>query len=105
MAGFLSVVSVFGGAVVVSGVISFSSLWVNAVQRARERDCLAQVLQPAEPGHNPLDSHAKPAVRHSTVLAQIQIPLEGRFRQSMFTNAFQQEVVITDALRAANNFA
>src|ERR1039457_3349488 len=56
-------------------------LRIQPVQRARERNRLAHVIEPADPRHRTLDAHAKPRVRNPTELAQIKVPLESLFRQ------------------------
>ena len=64
-------------------------LGIQPMQHPGERDRLPHMLQTANPGHGSLDAHAKAAVGHAAVFAQIQIPLEGFFGQAMFTNALQ----------------
>src|ERR1051326_9115556 len=96
--------SVFAGAVVVgSGVISFQALRINPSQRPRKRNRFPDVLQSTHPGHSAFDAHAKSRMRHAAVLAEIQIPLKGRFRQIMLLYALPQQVVIPDALRPADD--
>jgi hypothetical protein len=46
-------------------------LGINPVQRPRERNRLAHMLQPADPRHAALDPHPKTRVRHAAVLPQI----------------------------------
>jgi len=64
---------------------------MQPVQHARKGDGLADVFQPADPGHRALDAHPEAAVRCGAVLAQIDLPLEG----------FPRQVVLLDALPAA----
>src|SRR5438067_11951868 len=91
---------------VVSGVISLSIfLWIKTGQRPGKRNGLAHMLQAADPRDGPLNSHAKPGMRNAAIFAQIQIPLEGLFRQMVFPDALQQQIIIANALRSANNFA
>src|SRR6478752_4269653 len=99
-----SVLMATGAAVVDSGVID-SCLWIDARQCSRKRNCFTHVLQAAHPGHGALNAHAKPGVRHAAKLAQVQIPLERRFRQIVFLNTLEQQVVVANALRAADNLA
>ena len=66
-------------------------LRVDPMQRARERNRLAHVLQAADPAHHPLDAHAEARVGHAAVAPQVEIPLEGLARQ----------VVLVDALAPA----
>ena len=44
-------------------------------------------------------------MRYAAIAAQIQVPLEGLFRQVVFAQAFQEQIVIVDALAAADDFA
>src|SRR5215475_9064249 len=93
-----SVLMATGAAVVDSGVID-SCLWIDAGQCSGKRDCFTHVLQAAHPGHGALNAHAEPGVRHAAKLAQVQIPLEGRFREIVFLDALQQQVIVANALR------
>ena len=47
----------------------------------------------------------KPAVRHRAVLAQIDVPVERFPRQLVLFDALQQQIVIVNALAAADDFA
>src|ERR1051325_1762235 len=85
------------GVVVGSGVIVLS-LWINAIQRPRKRNGFTHVLQAADPRHGALNPHAKAGVRHTAKLAQVQIPLERRFRQPMLMDTLEQMVVVANAL-------
>src|SRR5512146_1720094 len=78
---------------------------VYSVQHARERNRLAHVLQPADPRHRTLDSHAEAGMRHPAVLPQVEIPFEGLFWQVVFMNSFEQGIVAAHTLRAANDLA
>jgi len=44
-------------------------------------------------------------MRHAAVAAQVEIPLEGLFGQVVFAQAFQKQIVIVNALAAADDFA
>src|SRR5215472_19370875 len=44
-------------------------------------------------------------MRHATVAAQVEIPLEGFFRKVVCTEPLDEQVVIVDALAAADDFA
>src|ERR1035437_9049555 len=79
-------------------------LRIQPVQRTREGNGLAHVLQSAYPGHGALDAHAESGVRNPAELAQVEIPLEGLFRQFVLMNALQQQIVGPNALRAADDF-
>jgi len=57
------------------------------VDLPRVGDRLSQVRDPADPGHQPLDPHAESRVRDRSVLAHVQIPLEGVGRQIVLPNA------------------
>ena len=75
------------------------------MQRAREGNGLAHMLQAAYPSHGALDAHAESGVGHAAELAQIEVPLERLFRQFVLVNALQQEVIRPDTLRAAVDLA
>src|SRR5262245_36321617 len=102
--GLVGVTTVVGSGVI-EAFCSATRSRRNARQRPGKRNCLAHMLETANPGHGPLDSHAKAGMRHPAVLAEIQIPLESIFRQLMVTDALQQQVVIADALRATDDLA
>src|SRR5690242_19719881 len=55
--------------------------WIEAVQHPWIRDRLPQVIQLADPRDHALDSHSEAAVRHGSVAAEIEVPLEGVLRQ------------------------
>src|SRR5258708_27778473 len=79
-----------------SAISAFSAVkWlrVQPVQCPRKRNRLPHMLQPADPRHHALDSHAKPAVRHATVLAQVEIPLERLFWQPILPNSREQQII------------
>src|ERR1035437_10008174 len=80
-------------------------LRVQPVQHPRERDGLANVLQPADPGYAALDSHAEPAVRHGPVLTQIDVPIERLLGQMMLLDALEQQFDVVYALPAADDLA
>jgi hypothetical protein len=63
------------------------NLGVNPMQGTRKWNRLPHVIQPANPRHGPLDSHAKAGMRHAAIPPQIEVPLEGLARQLMFVNA------------------
>ena len=54
----------------------FTSLRVDALDRPRERNRLADVFDAAQPRDDALDAHAESRVGNGAVLAQFQIPLE-----------------------------
>ena len=77
---------------------------MQPVEHARKGDGLADVFQPADPGHRPLDAHPEAAVRYGAVLAQIEVPLEGFPRQVVLLDALEQQFRVVDALAAADDF-
>src|SRR5208283_3990336 len=70
-----------------------AALGIQSVQRPREGNGLSNVLQAADPGHCALNAHAESRVRHTAVLAQVEIPLERLFRQAMLVNALKQKLI------------
>ena len=52
-----------------------------------------------------LDAHAEAGVRNGAKLPQVQIPLEGVSRQIVFFDALHQQVIVVNALAAADDFA
>src|SRR5579872_2793434 len=79
--------------------------WVHAVEHAREGNRLPHMLQPANPRHGAFNAHAKPAMRHAAVLAQIEVPFERLLRQAMLVNALPQLLIGADALRATDDLS
>ncbi|MNL59138.1 hypothetical protein D3C87_1828370 [compost metagenome] len=55
----------------------FASLWVQTVQRTRERNRFPHMVQTANPGYCPFKSKTEAGVRHRTIWAQIHVPLVG----------------------------
>ena len=51
----------------------------DTIDHPRERDDLADVLSTCDPFDGALKPKAEAAVRHRTILAQIEVPLEVRF--------------------------
>src|SRR5215510_5960948 len=87
------------------GLRAHPTLRIDAGQSTSERNCFADVFQAADPSDGALNSHSETGMRHTAVLAQIQIPFEGFFRKVVFLNALTQQVVIADALRSADDLA
>src|SRR3954467_6679068 len=81
------------------------TLRIDLVQHPWVRNGLAQVRQPGHPGHEALDPHAEAAMRKRSILTDIKIPLERLDRQVVLLDAPQQEIVIVDALAAADDLA
>ena len=50
-------------------------LWINSFDRARIWDRLADVFDAADPGHGPLDAHAKAGVGDRAESTQFKVPL------------------------------
>ena len=63
------------------------------------------MVEAADPGHDALDAHAEAGVRHAAEAAQVEIPLERFARQLVLLDALQQQVVVLEALAAADDFA
>src|SRR6185437_3357472 len=82
-----------------------AELRIDAVQRPREGDGFAHVVEAADPGHRALDAHAESGVRNRSVAPQIEIPLEGVDWQIVLLDALFQKLVGGDALRSADDFA
>src|SRR5438874_1993950 len=80
-------------------------LGVDARERTREWNRLADVLEAADPRDGTLDAHAEAGVRDASVLAQVEIPLEGFFGELVLLDALREFLVGADALRAADDLA
>ena len=59
----------------------------------------------ADPGDDALDAHAEAAVRHGAVAAQVEVPLERLLRQVVLLDPLQQQIVVVEALAAADDLA
>jgi len=59
----------------------------------------------ADPCHHPFHAHAEAGVREGAVFAHVEVPLELLDRQVVLLNAPKQQVVVVDALRAADDLA
>src|ERR1700722_8114885 len=75
------------------------------MQHARKWNCFADVLEATDPGDGSFDAHAEAGVGDASVLAQIEIPLEGFFGKIVLVDALDQEFVGRHALRSADNFS
>src|SRR5439155_20452736 len=82
---------------------SFSG--VETVESARVGDRLAQVVDAGDPGDETLDPHPEAGVRHRAVLADVEVPAKRLERQTLFLDTPEEEVVIVDALAAADDLA
>src|SRR4029079_8894042 len=78
---------------------------VDPVEHAREGDRLAQVLDAADPGHDPLDAHAEARMGHAAVRAKIAIPAERLFGEVVLANALVELLSIREALAAPDDLA
>src|SRR5215475_9778770 len=78
-------------------------LRIHPVNHAGEGDDLADVLGAADPGHGPLEPKAKARVRHAAETAEVQVPLEGLFRQVVFLQPLNKQIVVMDALAAPDD--
>ena len=63
------------------------------------------MLEPADPRDDALDAHAEAAVRDAAEPAQIEVPLERLARELVLLDAAEQQVVVVDALAAADDLA
>src|SRR5262249_18362078 len=77
----------------------------EALQHARERDRLAQVVEPADPCDEAFDPHAEAGVRHRAVAAEVEVPLEGFARQLMLGDLSLERREVVLALSAADDLA
>src|ERR1700730_11166581 len=87
------------------GGASEQRLRINPVNHAREGNNLADVLSSANPSHDEPETHAETRMRHAAIAAQVQVPLEGLFRQFLFSQSLDEQVVAGDALAAAHDSA
>ena len=62
-------------------------LWLEPLHHARKRHRLAHMMSPANPCDHPLDTHAEAGVRHRSVAAQIEVPIERLERQFVLDDA------------------
>ena len=60
---------------------------------------------PRHPSDEPFDAHAEAAVRERAVLADVEVPLEGLDRQPVLLDSLQQQIMVVDALPAADDLA
>src|ERR1700674_5883032 len=84
---------------------NYPALRIHAINHAREGDDFANVFGAANPCDRALEAHSEAGMRHAAVAAQIEIPLERFFRQFVFAQSLQEQVVIVDALAAPDDFA
>src|SRR6478672_9169605 len=80
-------------------------LRVYLVEHTRIRYGLSQVRDTAYPGNQTLDAHAEARVGNGTVLAQLNVPLEGFPREVVLFDALLDERQVMDTLRAAADLA
>ena len=67
-------------------------LRVNPVQRARERDRFADVIEAADPGYGALNAHSEAAVGDAAVATEVQVPLEGLAGQVVLVDAGAEQL-------------
>src|SRR6266404_6582543 len=84
---------------------NYPALRIHAINHAREGDDFANVFGATNPRDRTLEAHSEAGMRHAAVAAQVEIPLEGLFGQVVFAQALQEQIVIVDALAAADDFA
>ena len=70
-----------------------------------EGDGFTNVFDATEPGHHTFDAHPESGMRDASILAQVQIPLEGLDGKVVLLDAFQQQVMIVDSLAASHDFS
>ena len=63
------------------------------------------MIETADPGDDPLDAHTEAAMWHAAESAQVEIPLVGFARQLVLVDAGEQQLVVVDALAAADDLA
>src|SRR5712692_7738634 len=78
---------------------------VNPIQHPRIRNRLAQMRQARDPGDDALHTHAEAGMRERSVLANVEIPLKRLDGQVLLAQALQQQVVVVNSLRAADDLA
>src|SRR5882762_3056158 len=78
---------------------------IEPVDGPRVRDRLAQVVDAGDPGDEALDPHPEPGVRHRAVPSNVEIPAERLEGESVLLDPPEQEVVVVDALAAADDLA
>src|SRR5437773_11896399 len=81
------------------------TLRVYPVNHAREGHHLAHVLGAAHPRDSTLQPQTEAGMRHATVAPQVEVPLKGFFRTVVFTEPLDEQLVIVDALSAADDFS
>src|SRR5437660_3800924 len=84
---------------------NYPALRIHAINHAREGNDFANVFGAANPGDRALQAHSEAGVRNTAVAPKIEIPLERFFGQVVFAQAPQEQIVIVDALAAADDFA
>src|SRR5262245_16108315 len=85
-----------------------SSNWlsgVDPVEHPREGDRLAQVLDAADPGDDPLDAHAEARMGHAAVRAKITVPAERLLGQVVLADALVELLAVGEALAAPHDLS
>src|SRR3989441_8259965 len=78
---------------------------VEPVERPGVGNRFTQVVDAGDPRDEALDPHPEPGVRHRAVLADVEVPAERLEGQAVLLDPTEQEVVVVDALAAADDFA
>src|SRR5215475_67470 len=81
------------------------ALRIHAINHARKGDDLANVLGAANPGDRAFEAEPEAGMRHAAVAAQIEIPLKRVFWKIVLAEALDEQIVIMNALAAADDFA
>src|SRR5437867_12056128 len=76
---------------------------IETVDRPRVGDRLAQVVDARDPGDEALDPHPEPRVRHRPVPSDVEVPAERLEGQPVLLDSPEQEIVVVDALAAADD--
>src|SRR5271166_5327465 len=80
-------------------------LRLEAFHHARERNDLADMMRAGEPSYAALDTHPEAGVRHRTIAAQIEVPVERLQRQILRENLVLEGFIVVFALAAADDLA
>src|SRR5439155_4516245 len=78
---------------------------INPIQHSRIRNRFSEMRDPADPGHAAFDAHAEAGVGEGAIFADIEVPLELLDGEVVLLDSLEQQVVIMDALRAADDLA
>src|SRR6266852_3144150 len=76
---------------------NYPALRIYPVNHPWEGDDFADVLCATDPSHGALQAQAEAGVRDAAVAAQVQIPLEGLYRQVVLFQSLNKQVIVVDA--------